>query len=186
MPSNYTEHFGLSQWERADKVQMEDFNADNARIDAALACHPSGELIADVTVEEESTTLEIDLTQVDWSRYLALVLIADTVGYDGFSVDMGSGGRCSYMLSSSQSVFWYQSLAELHSASHMTMLIPVFYHGGHVVSTIAFATGSFSSNTVASFSVGGSLTLLEQCGKIVVKRDKPFQVGDHVALWGVK
>ena len=37
MPSNFTEHYSLSQWERTDKVQMEDFNDDNAKIDGALA-----------------------------------------------------------------------------------------------------------------------------------------------------
>ena len=36
MPSNYTEHYQLSQWERTDKVLMEDFNGDNAKLDAAL------------------------------------------------------------------------------------------------------------------------------------------------------
>ena len=36
MPSNQTPNYKLSQWERADKVQMEDFNADNAKVDAAL------------------------------------------------------------------------------------------------------------------------------------------------------
>ena len=36
MPSNQTPNYKLSQWERADKVQMEDFNADNAKIDAAI------------------------------------------------------------------------------------------------------------------------------------------------------
>ena len=37
MPSNYTQHYKLSQWAAADKVQRIDFNADNAKIDAALA-----------------------------------------------------------------------------------------------------------------------------------------------------
>lgn len=36
MSTNHTEHYNLSQWEKSDKVQMEDFNADNAKIDAAL------------------------------------------------------------------------------------------------------------------------------------------------------
>ena len=36
MPNKYTENFQLSQWEKADKVLMEDFNADNAKIDAAI------------------------------------------------------------------------------------------------------------------------------------------------------
>ena len=39
MSTNHTENYQLSQWERSDRVQMEDFNADNAKIDAALAAH---------------------------------------------------------------------------------------------------------------------------------------------------
>ena len=39
MSTNHTENYQLSQWERTDRVQMEDFNADNAKIDAALAAH---------------------------------------------------------------------------------------------------------------------------------------------------
>ena len=37
MSTNYTEHYNLCQWEPADKVLREDFNADNAKLDAALA-----------------------------------------------------------------------------------------------------------------------------------------------------
>ena len=37
MPSNQTQNYHLSQWEAGDKVLREDFNADNAAIDAALA-----------------------------------------------------------------------------------------------------------------------------------------------------
>ena len=36
MPINFTENYSLSQWERTDQVRMEDFNEDNAKIDAAL------------------------------------------------------------------------------------------------------------------------------------------------------
>lgn len=36
---NQTPNYQLSQWERSDKVQMEDFNADNAKIDEALKAH---------------------------------------------------------------------------------------------------------------------------------------------------
>ena len=36
MSTNHTPNYQLSQWERTDRVLMEDFNADNAKIDAAL------------------------------------------------------------------------------------------------------------------------------------------------------
>ena len=39
MPSNHTTNYQLSQWERTDKIQMEDFNDDNAKIDGALGEH---------------------------------------------------------------------------------------------------------------------------------------------------
>ena len=33
----HTTNFNLSQWSKSDRIQMADFNADNAKIDAALA-----------------------------------------------------------------------------------------------------------------------------------------------------
>mgnify|MGYP001029955664 CR=1 FL=1 len=36
MPTNHTPHYNLNQWERDDRILMEDFNEDNAKIDAAL------------------------------------------------------------------------------------------------------------------------------------------------------
>lgn len=36
MASNYTEHYGLCQWEATDQVLRTDFNEDNTKIDAAL------------------------------------------------------------------------------------------------------------------------------------------------------
>ena len=33
---NHTPNYALSQWEKSDRVLMEDFNADNAKIDGAL------------------------------------------------------------------------------------------------------------------------------------------------------
>lgn len=38
-----TEHYQLNQWEPGDAVKREDFNADNAAIDAALAAAYSAE-----------------------------------------------------------------------------------------------------------------------------------------------
>ena len=52
MPSNQTPNYQLSQWERSDKIQMEDFNADNAKIDAVL-----GTLAAQVSTKAEQSAL---------------------------------------------------------------------------------------------------------------------------------
>lgn len=47
MPTNYTEHYALSQWEPGDKVQRTDFNADNAKIDAAIKAEADARAAAD-------------------------------------------------------------------------------------------------------------------------------------------
>ena len=39
MATNYTTNYQLNQWEPTDAVQRVEFNADNAKIDAALAEH---------------------------------------------------------------------------------------------------------------------------------------------------
>ncbi len=39
MPTNHTPNYQLSQWERDDRILMDDFNADNAKIDRALGEH---------------------------------------------------------------------------------------------------------------------------------------------------
>jgi len=37
MASNHTTNYQLNQWAKPDRVMMDDFNADNAKIDEALA-----------------------------------------------------------------------------------------------------------------------------------------------------
>ena len=44
MATNHTEHYALNQWLAADQVQRTDFNADNAKIDAALSALESGKV----------------------------------------------------------------------------------------------------------------------------------------------
>ena len=39
MATNYTTNYDLCQWESTDQVQRTDFNADNAKLDSALAEH---------------------------------------------------------------------------------------------------------------------------------------------------
>ena len=41
MSSRHTSRYGLSQWEKADKILMEDFNSDNLNIERALRNHDS-------------------------------------------------------------------------------------------------------------------------------------------------
>ena len=80
MPSNQTSNYQLNQWERSDKVQMEDFNADNAKIDAAL-----GTLATRVSQKAEQSALQAEadaraaaITSLSQSRNCRAVVITYT------------------------------------------------------------------------------------------------------------
>lgn len=57
MSSNQTTNYQLSQWVKSDQVKMEDFNADNAKIDAAL-----GTLASQVSGKAEQSALSAEIT----------------------------------------------------------------------------------------------------------------------------
>ena len=50
-----TAQFGLNQWEMSDRIQMQDFNRDNAIIDAALAARNCQFYTASYTGDGEAT-----------------------------------------------------------------------------------------------------------------------------------
>ncbi len=54
---NHTPNYALSQWERTDKVLMEDFNADNAKLDGALKAEADARTALAETVSRQGSTL---------------------------------------------------------------------------------------------------------------------------------
>ena len=78
---NYTENYQLPQWEKSDRVLMEDFNAANNKVDAALGkCseeiqHVAVQKLAEKSLTASAGNLEVDLSQVDLSQYNAIFFI---------------------------------------------------------------------------------------------------------------
>ena len=64
MSTNHTTNYNLNQWEATDKVLRTEFNADNAKIDAALKSHDDelAGLEAAIGALEETDRGVIDLT----------------------------------------------------------------------------------------------------------------------------
>ena len=56
MASNYSTNYQLNQWEPTDQVQRTDFNADNAKIDAALKTNADA-----ITAETAARTAAVAL-----------------------------------------------------------------------------------------------------------------------------
>lgn len=48
---NKTPNYQLNQWDKSDRIQMEDFNADNAKLEAALAQETAARAAADTNLQ---------------------------------------------------------------------------------------------------------------------------------------
>ena len=78
MASNYTTNYQLNQWAKSDRLRMDDFNADNQKIDAALAAKSRvacGVYTGDGTA---SRTIDLDFTPKAVLVLSAKYLLAST------------------------------------------------------------------------------------------------------------
>ena len=92
---NQTTNYQLSQWEPTDRILMSDFNADNAKIDAALKTQAEAisalgaqldakadqadltdlanrsrfTKLKEVNITSDTTSIEIDLSGIDWTQW---------------------------------------------------------------------------------------------------------------------
>ena len=66
MASNYTSNYNLNQWSASDRVLRTEFNADNAKIDAALAGKASSSSVSSLqTTVNGLKTSKADKTALD-------------------------------------------------------------------------------------------------------------------------
>lgn len=83
-----TTNYQLNQWAKSDRVMMDDFNADNAKIDAALkgqaealaaetAARKAADCyvkLMDLTLTENTQKWDIDMSGIDLTQYQKLVI----------------------------------------------------------------------------------------------------------------
>ena len=94
---NKTPNYQLNQWAKSDRVLMDDFNADNAKIDAALKANASAissevsarksavaalegrstmHLLASAAAEGGSHRFTVLIGNIDWNQYRMVVVTA--------------------------------------------------------------------------------------------------------------
>ena len=84
MASNYTTNYNLCQWQPTDQVQRTDFNADNAKLDAALAALDSGKA-------DQSALTSLSNTVAQKASQSALNAAAATIPHFTFGTYSGNG-----------------------------------------------------------------------------------------------
>ena len=79
---NQTSNYQLNQWEDSDLILREDFNADNEKVDSALAELSGRSILIPIKefhVSIPAVTVTLPLTGIDWDRWQAVVFDFDMV-----------------------------------------------------------------------------------------------------------
>lgn len=127
--------------------------------------------------------MDLDISQVDWNRYMMVVLLIN-VAQEGY-ISLTAGGNNHSQNLSSNTVHSMGDLLKLEKANHMTTLFPVFYSGDHLPTAIGFGSGA--AEAYCCLSAGGGQKPWKQCSTIAIRRNADNTVpGDSIELWGVK
>lgn len=85
MATNKTTNYQLNQWAKTDRILMDDFNADNQKLDAAIASRLGpAEIIKTIAIPQRTAYVDVDLSDMDWDQWDMVVL-----HYDQFNNDAG-------------------------------------------------------------------------------------------------
>lgn len=73
-----TEQYGLNQWELSDPIRMQDFNADNARLEEILGGKAGrSQIIKEYAVPQGYKIIALDFGVSDWSEWECVVATLD-------------------------------------------------------------------------------------------------------------
>ena len=73
--TNKTANLALNQWVLTDPFLMEDMNADNQKIDAALGAVAIAKLL-DVTTSANAQQVDLDVSSIDFTKFSSIKVIA--------------------------------------------------------------------------------------------------------------
>ena len=141
-----TEHYQLNQWEPTDRVLREDFNADNRKIEAALAAVPPVKLLELVT-ESDQKQIDISLSEYSPEPYAALKLY---IRAKVSNLQVRVNNRTSYYGSSNASGAEGQTNVLISSAGASR---PTWMHGEL---TLLFSPGEGNNQLVSAFLLSGN------------------------------
>ena len=183
----YTKNYQLNQWDAADRVLREDFNRDNEKIDSALAAVPYAK-IKEVLVHTPTAAVDLDVSDVDFSRYLKIELFLQCPEYrDSISVQVNhlTNGYCYGGTSggSSGNTNTTGALASFRQYGYGVLLFYTPHPQGQVGCVTITSNGS---NSFSGEQRIASITWEELHSFNFSVYQTTFPVGTQIALFGVK
>lgn len=184
-----TTNYELNQWDKTDRIRMEDFNADNAKINAALGRKAEYVVLKDIVTTAASSTIDIDVSSLNLKDYRELYLrienAEETSLFSMVSVVLRLNGSSSSFVIASFSASSYQPLVIEFT------LLPTLYLLGCHFSPYLNSSGVLAIASVSSYTNSGvrtdavkTLTLAAEDGKL--SGGGLFYPGVHVTLTGLK
>lgn len=161
---------------------MEDFNADNAKVEQALAAEAEArqvaiaeltqkagaQLLYSVTLSSATSTLDVSLADVDWSQWNTVRILMSPV--------QGSGGTYEvYANRGSYSVDL--GIAANRSGTFLLIFYPTFTPGARIMGH--YWPPYSNSQIINNSQTIGSLT---EVGFIAASSN--FQAGTEIKVWG--
>jgi hypothetical protein len=110
-----TTNYQLNQWDATDRILREDFNEDNAKIDAAIAENPYVKL-REIVTSADAQQIDVDISNVDWNRYRHLLIIVNGCAEDNGTI-INSGSIRINNMAGSQDYSYYNYTGTINSAS---------------------------------------------------------------------
>ena len=204
---NYTENYQLNQWAKSDRVLMEDFNSDNAKIDAALNNTKNSiyyEKMLHTIIGASTEKISIDVQAIDFTKY-ANVRLYCAVPLAGAAVTLrlnGSTGNdycrtyCSTSQSDNVSDVSTDSLVSWRAQLEQIPAVNISFHapasGAAVVCDYRYVALNQSSFEYANYISAAknvtwdTLKTLDFSCKNYFGAEQNFPVGSEVILYGLR
>ena len=175
-----TTNYQLNQWAKTDRILMDDFNADNAKIDETLAAHAAAlaavgkyEVLEERMVTQSINTISFDLSALDWSEWRLIGLRVQIPKNNLATSHFFCVGMTNISASCTHNENHFAFL-DLHS--FMVVLSPLYNSVGTVK---GFYLGGNSG-------IGYSDAPFSQVKDLYLSGTTPYPLNTKVVLWGIR
>ena len=182
MASGQTANYQLNQWEAEDKVLRTEFNADNAKLDAALAelaaevegavqANPYQKL-AHVAVTQAADTVTLDLSGVDWNQWSIVAAVADPINH--------LADNTSFTVNGPNIAVQREISGEITPAfgPHLFVFFPM-RNAQRLVRYLAFPGGQLAGSAQGTYSAITGITL-------GTNSSHGLKVGSRITVYGIR
>ena len=187
MATNQTTNYQLNQWEPTDQVLRTDFNADNAKIDAALDGKVTRAVLLDLVLAEDQQTVSLGVSGLAWGDYLS-VLLHITPGVSRNAIlrvipkDSGGNSGGSHFRLSGMTDTEYSGLGEISLDEPGMMYLLTMGSSNNFVTALSFGYRYFNYGTASQFRFQQVHTLELQSRE----SRYPVSAGSRIQLLGLR